>query len=298
MDDFRLLIAQSLPERAQARLLGISESEAAGATEIRISTGGRAYICVYGKEILLAERIYPDELLRVIHSLCGHALYARQRSLSQGYFTMSGGHRVGVCGHVETDDEKRETLLDVSSVCIRIAKPRAGLPRQVSDALMSGGKPCSVIILGAPGSGKTTLLRAASEALSDKYHLHTGIADERGEIAACENGTPLLPVGIRADVVDSLRKSRAMRWLLRSMQPDVILTDEIASQEDSEAITDIARCGVALVCTAHAATLSDFTARPVIGRLWKQGIFSAAIVLSGKETGQVSEIVTWEEWPC
>lgn len=298
MKDFRLLIAPPFPERAQHSLLSLSEREAELTTEIRISAGGRAYICVNGREITLAEDITHDELCRIVHGLSGHALYARQRSLSQGYFTMSGGHRVGICGHVEIDEQKNETLCEVSSVCIRIAKPIAKLPERVEDLLVKRGRPCSSVILGAPGSGKTTLLRALSAFFSDKHSLHTGIADERGEIAACENGTPLLPVGIRADIVDSLKKSKAMKWLLRSMQPDVILTDEIASQEDSDAITDIARCGVAVVCTAHADSLSDFIARPTVGRLWIQGIFSSAIILSGNETGRVKEIALREEWPC
>ena len=64
----------------------------------------------------------------------------------------------------------------------------------------------STLILGPPGSGKTTLLRECVRSLSDGGS-RVGLVDERGELAACRLGVPLLDVGAQTDVLTEIGRA-------------------------------------------------------------------------------------------
>ena len=86
-----------------------------------------------------------------------------------------------------------------------------------------------VAIVGRNGCGKTTLLRDIVRNISNGIKVlgfkgkTVGVVDERGEIAAMYKGIPQNDVGIRTDVIDNMPKPEAMRILVRSMAPNVIV---------------------------------------------------------------------------
>ena len=93
-----------------------------------------------------------------------------------------------------------------------------------------------------------------------------GVVDERGEIAAMYKGMPQNDIGIRTDVVDNMPKPEAMRMLVRSMTPDVIVCDEIGSIQDINAI-DYAMCsGVRGIFTAHGNSIDEVTQNPDLAK--------------------------------
>ena len=137
-------------------------------------------------------------------------------STGEGYLTLRGGHRMGLCGRV-TQGRDGLLLHEVGSVCIRVAHEVIGSGRQAARSVLEGGGQ-GVLLCGMPGSGKTTMLRDAVRLLSDGG-LAVGLTDERGEVAACQHGVPQLDVGLRTHVVDGCRKAEGLRWLLRAMSP-------------------------------------------------------------------------------
>lgn len=144
-----------------------------------------------------------------------------------------------------------------------------------------------MLILSAPGKGKTTLLRDLARLLSQKGY-KVGIADERHEIAGCINGAPGFDIGMKSDVIDGCPKAMAMGMIVRSMSPEVIITDEIGNDADCTAITEAARRGVMVVASAHASSFEEFECSR-IGSLLNNGLFQVAVLL-GKRPGQIQEI--------
>lgn len=192
-------------------------------------------------------------------------------TLRDGYLTAPGGHRIGVCG-----EGAGESLSRITSLCIRIARDvhgiAAGLPTSES-----------LLILGPPGSGKTTLLRDLIREIAKTEPV--SVVDERRE---------LFPEGFlsgdNTDVLLGVPKPRGIDMVLRAMGPKVIAMDEITSQADCDALITAAWCGVGLIATAHAASVSDLFSRTVYRPLVETRLFSKAVVLDDHRNWHIEEV--------
>lgn len=217
---------------------------------------------VWGKTCLT-----PQDVHRAAQALSGYALAAWNRELCRGFLPLPGGHRLGVCGRMG-----EEGLKEIASLCLRIAHEVKG----AGAAVFSGVRGKNTLLLGPPGSGKTTLLRDLAR-LYGEDGWQVGIADERGEVAACRDGQPMLDVGPMADVVTGLEKTRAIPLLLRAMAPQVIAVDELGGREDAGAVLEAIRCGVTVIATAHGRSVEQIKKR--MGELVEAGAFEKIILL-------------------
>jgi stage III sporulation protein AA len=120
--------------------------------------------------------------------------------------------------------------------------------------------------------------------------------DERSEIAGCFQGIPQLNVGVRTDVLDACPKAIGMMMAIRSLSPQVIITDEVGRREDIEAINECLHAGIAIITSIHARNVEELRARPLIKTLLDQGAFRRGIILSRHpRPGQVEEVIRWDE---
>ena len=207
----------------------------------------------------------PQEILQAAQALTGHALAARQEELSRGFVPLKGGHRLGVCGVMGP-----KGFREITSLCVRLAHEIKGVGKEVYPLLQDA----SALIIGPPGAGKTTLLRDLIR-LYGEHGVQVGVADERGEIAACRDGTPQLDVGPAADVAGGRDKASAMILLIRAMAPQVIATDELGGPRDAWAVQAAIRCGVTVLATAHGRSRADVRKR--LGPL--DGAFERLVIL-------------------
>lgn len=224
-------------------------------------------------------------------ALSGHSLYARSDETRRGYLTLSGGHRMGLCGHVSRKNGQ-STLRDIASVCIRIAGQWPGCADpllQRTDALFPEKTP-SVLLIGAPGSGKTTLLRDLTRQFSQRSGVQAALIDERGELAACVHGVPQLDVGASTDVLDGLPRSEAVPWLIRSMAPTLIGMDELSDAQDAACVLDASACGSAVCATVHGLTLQETANRPALRELFARRVFDVYALLSPQGGSQLQAL--------
>ena len=224
-------------------------------------------------------------VLEIATQASAHTALERVRN---GFFTVRGGHRIGICGSGVVRDGEVRNLRQLSSLAIRVAREVPGLSAAVLDRLWSGGVLQSTLLLSPPGGGKTTLLRDLIRAVSDGEGgpaLRVGVADERGELAGMYQGEPQFSIGRQTDVLDGCPKGPALLMLLRGMNPQVLAADEITAPEDAAALEMAANCGVSLLCTAHAGSLEELKARPLYRRLLDEGLFRrlAIIERAGRE---------------
>lgn len=256
-------------------------------TGIRIRPGKAAQLTYAGGDRLVGH-IDRQAFDKLVSTLMGHSLYARENELARGYFTLPDGSRVGVSGNYTASGPR--SISDIGAVNIRIAREIKGCADSVIEYVM---KSYATLIIAPPGAGKTTILRDIARQLSE-HEKNVCIIDERDELAACINGMPALDVGPRTDVISGMTKHRAMIMAVRSLSPDVIIADEIGDAKDAEAVNDALRCGVRVIVSAHGKSLDKRRMRPVVGRLAAEGAFDLGILL-GTEKGRIAEIAAYGE---
>ena len=269
---FRKQLCPRLPPPLAAAIEALSAQEAARLEESRVCAGRAAELVFYGEcrtTDFCADASQMDSLLA---ALCGYALYSCEGQMAQGYIPIAGGHRAGVCGRM-TQEGGVWRMSGVTSVCIRICRDVPGASRAVRPYLLGpGDRARRVLLLGPPGCGKTTVLRDASLWLAEEKGLRVAVADEREELFGAQHG-------LRLHVMGGADKARAFGMLLRSMAPQVIVTDEIGRPEDADALLNAARCGVGVLASAHAGGMEDAEKRPVLRRLMRERAFDRYILL-------------------
>ena len=220
------------------------------------------------------------------------SLYAAEEELRQGFFTVRGGHRIGVAGRVILKDRQITGLKAASFLNVRVAHEIKGCADQVLPFLYVNGKFVSTLIVSPPGCGKTTLLRDLIRQVSDGSSqkagkcsfagVNVGVADERSELGACYQGVPQNDLGMRTDVLDGCPKSEGMLMLIRSMAPAVVAVDEIGGKEDIKAVEYVRNCGCALAATAHGNSLEELKERAGFRELLEEKTFERLVFLSRK----------------
>lgn len=234
--------------------------------------------------------IGENELRQVVENATQASAHTVLDRVRQGFVTLRGGHRMGLCGTMVRRDGQNVTLRDLSSLSIRVARPVVGQAKALLPGLMENGEFVSTLILAPPGAGKTTLLRDLIRGLSDGDvgpPLRVGVADERGEIAALWRGEPQLYVGRRTDVIDGCTKADGLSILVRGLNPQTAAVDEVTDPADARTMTEAAGCGVALLATAHGRGMEDLRCRPVYRALLADKVFRRLVVLEcrdGKRT--------------
>ena len=255
--------------------------------EIRVKVNKPLIIHIGNEEIIHQYIITTEDMKSFVQRMSSYSMYAFGEEIKQGYITIKGGHRVGICGSCIIENNKIKTIKDIASLNIRVGKEVIGCSNNIVPFLVSNNSIINTIIISPPKCGKTTILRDMSLNLSNGIFESglTGkkvcVIDERSEIAACYNGIPQMQVGTRTDVLDNCPKSEGIMMAIRSMSPDIIICDEIGTQRDMESILMAMNSGVSLITSIHGLGIEDLYNRSVFNELIENRVFQRAVVLSG-----------------
>ena len=274
--------AAVLPPELRQQALALPAQERERAEELRLRCGWPMAAVFPEGEVPLGERKIVTQDLELLLEIASRA------SVREGYLTIEGGHRLGLCGTAVLENGQMRNLRSLSSVSIRIARQHPGAALPLLSGLMEGGRLCSTLIAAPPGMGKTTLLRDLVRCISDgdgTPPLRVGLADERGEVAALYGGVPQLRVGRRTDVIEGCPKAQGAMLLLRAMNPQVLAMDEITAPEDVAALLTAAGCGAVLLATAHGEG-DELTRRPLYRTMLEERIFQRVVSIQRTEQGR------------
>lgn len=200
------------------------------------------------------------DLRTSFEAVCQYSVHSFRREITEGFVTVRGGHRAGFCGTPVMSGDSIENVKNIGSLNFRIAREVKGCAEELFGRAFRDGL-CSLLIAGAPSSGKTTLLRDTARLLGKRYRV--ALIDERGELAAVTNGVPQNDVGINTDVFDGYGKPAGIMTALRVMSPQIIVCDEIGSEEDFKALYQAANSGVCVAATVHASSGEELKRRGV-----------------------------------
>ena len=283
-----------LPEAIRADALFLPDDVKADAEEFRLRCGRQPTVLLpQGERTFCRVTVTQTALEEAVSLASSSSRHSVGESVRSGFVTASGGHRVGICGTAVVRSGKIESIRNVSSVCIRIARELPGISEPILDQLCdSRGMPLGTLIISPPGDGKTTLLRDLVRAFSSRG-VRTSVIDERSEIAAVSRGEPQFDVGPCTDVLELAPRAEAVASALRSMSPRLLALDEICTQTDSEAVAAAVGSGVSVFATAHAPSLDELMKRGTLRGILESGAFARCVTVkneSGKRSYEIEEI--------
>ena len=247
--------------------------------------------------------VTKEDLEQTFQIICKYSIHSFMDDIKKGFITLRGGHRVGIVGKAIVENGNVENIKHISSLNIRISKEVKNCSDKVMDHIIkSPTKINNTIIISPPQCGKTTLLRDIVRNLSsgtEKYNfkgVNVALIDERNEIAGSYLGIPQMDVGIRTDIIETCPKDVGIMMVLRSMSPNVIVTDEIGTEKDIKALYTALNGGVGLITTVHGDSIEDIRNRKELKNLLDEELFKKVILLSAKRgPGTVEKIYDLQE---
>ncbi len=153
----------------------------------------------------------------------------------------------------------------VVGLTCRIGRAVYGTIDIIQDVVESGK---SILMLGRPGRGKTTKLREVARILSEELKKRVVIVDTSNEIAG-DGDIPHPAIGKarRMQVSAPELQHNVMIEAVENHMPEVIVIDEIGTEQEAFAARTIAERGVQLVGTAHGNTLENLMMNPTLSDL-------------------------------
>ena len=278
--------------------------------EIRLRTGKPVSLRSRGKTVFLQKdgrcvptpddgTRYPNhrDMQSIFRSLCFDSVYAHEKEIENGFLSLPGGHRAGICGTAVYHDGHMSGVRDIVSVNLRIAHACPGCAGLLFSFLreeLSQG----LLLAGPPGSGKTTLLRDLAGILAGKGQYHqVALLDERGELAAVHAGESGLFLGECCDILTGYPKAEGIETAIRVLAPEYIICDEIGREEEMRAIQKGSHAGLGMIGSVHASGREDFLKRPLCLQLLQTDAFhSVAFLAGGQARGKIQQICRKEEF--
>ncbi len=228
-------------------------------TEIRVKSGQPVIIHYRGEYKYIKsngvcdnadDAIKCSSAEKILERAMGNSVYTYTEQLKYGFITVDGGIRIGIAAEYVTQGDEIVSIRGVTSLNIRIPHEALGCANEIYKAISAGGIK-STVIFSPPGLGKTTVLRDLARLISVKEKLKVLIADERNEIAGVNSGVSAFTFGATCDFVRGANKRFVFENAVRTMSPQVIVTDEIYGNEDYSALNFTTQCGLIFIATSH-----------------------------------------------
>lgn len=298
-----------LPVRLKSEIMRLDSHNTANLSEIRLRANRPLCLTVSGKNMLLRQggRVSSiktgdcvicskGEIEQCFSAACEYSVYAYQNEIASGFITLKNGCRIGLAGECVMKNGKVENMKSIHSISIRAAAEKIGCSKKIL-RYFGTNPPGNTVIIGPPCSGKTTIIRdiargAASGELGEI--MRVCIIDERREIAAQCGGISHYDLGIATDVLSDCSKQIGIISALRSLSPQIIIFDEIASDEELAACAAGFSAGANIITTVHASGTSGFIKRKIGRQMLSSGLFEYYIFL-GSVPGQIEKIMTESE---
>ena len=269
--------------------------------EIRLRIGQPLIMVSHNTEYVLPldetqkHIVTKQEIRETMDYISNYSLYAFENEMKQGFITIEGGHRVGLTGKENIENNRIRNMQYISSINIRIAHEVLGCADKVLPYITVNKQMCHTLVISPPRCGKTTLLRDLVRQISNGNQYvkgcTVGVVDERSELGGCYMGVAQNQMGMRTDILDCCPKAEGMIMLVRSMSPQVIAVDEIGSTDDIHAIEYAMHCGCKLLATVHGASMDEVKNKPILNQLILSKRFERYIVLDNQNrVGEIREI--------
>lgn len=174
-------------------------------------------------------------------------------------------NRSGIPGTLHRISAIRNRQGRVVGLTCRIGRVVTGTIACIKDIVLQNK---SILFLGRPGVGKTTKLREIARLAADELNKRVVVVDTSNEIAG-DGDTPHPAIGRarRMQVMQPVYQKDVMIEAVENHTPEVIVVDEIGTEEEAQAARTISERGVMLIATAHGNSLDNLIKNPALSDL-------------------------------
>lgn len=293
-----------LPERIYGILKYIPRSVKDGTYEIRLRR--KRPLTLFGREgcVFVYENssvshlsgengvcLTDSEIDTAVERICSYSVYAHQSEMAEGFVTFGAGFRAGFCGRAVISGGSIQSVRDITSVNIRIARDLPDAANGLIENIYSCGGFRGILIAGPPCSGKTTMLKSLAYRLSSDLRsgfLKTVIIDERSELGTL--------CGLNCDILAGYPKNEGIIHALRTLSPQLIVCDELSDTAEAESVIRGMNTGVKFAVSVHCGDKKELMRRKVSRLLISSRCFDyIALLRGGESVGTVGGIYTPEE---
>ncbi len=243
-DELEALL-RGLPPDLALRVRALDGLE--GLLEIVMDLGRLPEARFAGREEYLSQREVSAEDLAYVISHIGQ---------------FGGDNRAGIERTLHRISALRNRAGKVVGLTLRVGRAVYGTVEIIRDIVESGR---SILLLGRPGVGKTTMLREVARVLADDLAKRVVIVDTSNEIAG-DGDIPHPGIGRarRMQVPTPSLQHAVMIEAVENHMPEVVVIDEIGTEQEAAAARTIAERGVQLIATAHGNTLENLMLNPTL----------------------------------
>lgn len=225
------------------------------------------------KKKLISKPYSHKDIDEIILKLCDYSIFGKDESISQGFITSSEGERVGLCGNVVKIGDKISAIKQITSICVRLPNDIDGLA--LPYFRKTGETAVSSLVISPPAQGKTTFLRDLGRIYSDKADKNVLFIDERDEFSA--SGRFFL--GKNSDVLKYADKTYGFKNGVRTLNPDVIVCDEIMSENDLSSCASASASGIVTIASVHSDSLKNLLKKSIFTDIFKISVFDCFVNL-------------------
>lgn len=256
--------------------------------EIRMRADKPIVLQIGGKRIFLGENgvtsnikdaIYASKIMveDVIFRASECSLYSVNEQIKKGFIVTEGGIRLGLGGDIIEENGQIKTMTNYSSVNIRLPHEVRNCSLSTFDYLVNVNGVMNTLVVSPPGAGKTTFLRDFIYQLSERnYAYNVLVLDERGELDIGQKGC----IGSFSDKISFARKTIGFENGIRSLSPNIIVTDELGQKEDIDAILYSINSGVKIFASIHSDSLENLSKKPFFKPILAEKVFQRYVLLS------------------
>lgn len=241
-----------LPAFLQSKIL----SEYERLCEVRLRTDMPVMV-VYNekgliKRKLLSNVMTKEQIEECVMRLCDYSLYSVEYALKNGYITSKDGERVGICGEcVKNASGQITSLKNFTSLCVRFPRGVKGCSDNFFNAYFNGtAKSC--LVFSPPFQGKTTFIRDLGRNCAENLSLNVLYIDERNEFAIDS-----AELGNTYDVIKYADKAFGFGCAVRTLNPDVVICDELTYKNDFLSVVYCGVSGVKVISSTHCDSIDD-----------------------------------------
>ena len=253
--------------------------------ELRFRADKPIVVCVSGKNYFLTENGVSSNLTNalfaskiaiedIIFRASECSIYSVNEQIKRGFIVTDGGIRIGIGGNVVEEDGQIKTMTNFSSCNMRFPHNVKNCSLCAYPFIVHDDKIENTLVISPPNAGKTTFLKDFVLQLSErKLSYNVLLLDERGE----------LDNNIDSNFFDKIAfstKKVGFENGIRSLSPDLIVTDEIGQEEDIDAIIYAITSGISVLATTHADSMETFLKKPLFQRVIKDKVFKRYVLLS------------------